>query len=59
MLESKNLYYRMKRKLIKSDNKQVQCESCGFQWSPIIRIGSRMPNNWWICPECSNGKDII
>jgi hypothetical protein len=56
MSESKNLYFRIKRKFEKSGYKQVQCESCGELWSPIIRIGGRLPNNWWICPICKNGE---
>ena len=49
-----NLRLRMTRKLKKSNYKSAQCEKCGSKWSPIIRQGGRMPNNWWICPKCGH-----
>ncbi len=57
---SKNLYYRMKRRLQKSIQENhstiITCESCGARWSPMIRIGGRLPNKWWICPICENNE---
>lgn len=61
MSNSKNLYFRMKRRLqnsIANGNTSIVCESCGIKWSPIIRIGGRLPNKWWICPICGNGEKL-
>lgn len=56
--EQINLRLRMTRRL-KESGKEVQCEKCGSKWSPMIRQGGRMPNNWWVCPECGYDGDKL
>jgi hypothetical protein len=32
----------------------VKCNQCGYEWSPNIRAGGRLPRRWWKCPNGCN-----